>query len=184
METFGLGTYRGNAFTTGCSPNAEEHDKCYKKTEIFDLSEMVWNGEIPDYPFIEDDSKEKGIYHYSTTHTPDAVFIIGGHVTRNIVAEFRDNQWKHIANLKRGRSRHGSISFGGQTIIIGGEDSSGNVEGDLPTEVWDFQTGNGRSIEPSLPAYDGYSNGIGLYFVDANFDSSCSLGTIEVGRPA
>ena len=62
----------------------------------------------------------RGIYHYSTTHTSEAVFIIGGHHTGNIVAEFRDNQWQQVATLKQGRSRHGSITFGGQTVIIGG----------------------------------------------------------------
>ena len=63
----------------------------------------------------------RGIYHYSTTHTSDAVFIIGGHDTNNIVAEFRDNQWQQIATLNRGRSQHGSISLGLLTVIIGGE---------------------------------------------------------------
>ena len=133
-ETFGLGNYRGNALTTGCSPKAikwsSEHgsyvsdqDVCHKKTEIFDLKEMRWY-DAPDYPFIRDTSSEKGIYHYSTTHTPDAVFIIGGHVTGNIVAEFRDNQWKQVATLKQGRSRHSSISLGVYTFIIGGEHSA------------------------------------------------------------
>ena len=122
-ETFGLGNYRGNALTTGCSPKADDQDVCHKKTEIFDLKEMRWY-DAPDYPFIRDTSSEKGIYHYSTTHTPDAVFIIGGHVTGNIVAEFRDNQWKQVATLRQGRSRHSSISLGVQTIIIGGEHSA------------------------------------------------------------
>ena len=62
----------------------------------------------------------RGIYHYSTTHTAEAVFIIGGYHTGNIVAEFRDDKWQQIATLKQGRSRHGSITFGGQTVIIGG----------------------------------------------------------------
>ena len=62
----------------------------------------------------------RGIYHYSTTNTAEAVFIIGGHHTGNIVAEFRDDRWQQVATLKQGRSRHGSITFGGQTVIIGG----------------------------------------------------------------
>ena len=63
----------------------------------------------------------RGIYHYSTTHTPDAVFIIGGHWTGNIVAEFKENQWRRLADLKQPRSRHGSIMLGDQTIIFGGK---------------------------------------------------------------
>ena len=62
----------------------------------------------------------RGIYHYSTTNTDDAVFIIGGHHTGNIVAEFRDWTWRQVATLKQGRSHHASITLGTKTIIIGG----------------------------------------------------------------
>ena len=62
----------------------------------------------------------RGIYHYSTTSTDEAVFIIGGHDTGNIVAEYKDDTWRHAATLKQGRSRHSSIVLGSQTIIIGG----------------------------------------------------------------
>ena len=128
-ETFGLGNYRGNAFTTGCSPNTYISGDCDKKTEIFDMEEMQWYSDKsmvasetyvvpPDYPFTQ-----TGIYHYSTTHTTDAVFIIGGPNTGNIAAEFRDHQWKHVADLKQARSGHSSIPFGSQTIIIGGQNS-------------------------------------------------------------
>ena len=61
-----------------------------------------------------------GISHYSTTQTSDAVYIIGGLYTRDIVAEFKNEQWRRLANLNQGRSHHGSITFGGQTMIIGG----------------------------------------------------------------
>ena len=124
IGTFGLGNYRGNAFTTGCSPDAPNFDdfgddSCSRSSEIFDMTDMTWLNyrNVPDYPFTKE---YEGIYYYSTTHTSDAVFIIGGHHTGNIVAEFRDNQWQQIATLKQGRSRHGSITFGGQTVIIGG----------------------------------------------------------------
>ena len=62
----------------------------------------------------------RGIYHYSTTHTDDAVFIIGGYHTGNIVAEFKDFTWQQVATLRQARSRHASITLGRQTIIIGG----------------------------------------------------------------
>ena len=62
----------------------------------------------------------RGIYHYSTTSTDDAVFIIGGHDTGNIVAEYKDDKWRQVATLKQGRSRHSTIVLGSQTIIIGG----------------------------------------------------------------
>ena len=38
----------------------------------------------------------------------------------NIVAEFKDNNWRRLADLKQGRHAQGSITVGGQTMIIGG----------------------------------------------------------------
>ena len=60
------------------------------------------------------------ISHYSTAQTLDAVYIIGGYWTKDIVAEFRNNQWRRLADLNQGRSHHGSITIGGETMIIGG----------------------------------------------------------------
>ena len=60
---------------------------------------------------------------YSTASTPDAAYILGGSV-RNMVAEFKDNQWRQIASLNKGRFIHGSLSVGDQTIIIGGRSES------------------------------------------------------------
>ena len=62
----------------------------------------------------------RGIYYYSTTQTLDAVYIIGGLHTKNIVAEFKNDQWRRLADLNQGRSGHGSITIGDQTMIIGG----------------------------------------------------------------
>ena len=59
-------------------------------------------------------------YLYSTTHTDDAVFIISGYHTGNIVAEFKYFTWQEVASLRQARSRHASITLGNQTIIIGG----------------------------------------------------------------
>ena len=39
------------------------------------------------------------------------------------------------------------------------------------TEVWDFETGNNWTFEPSLLP-TGLADGIALYFVDANFCNS------------
>ena len=60
------------------------------------------------------------ISFYSTAQTLDAVYIIGGWYTRNIVAEFKNDQWRRLADLNQGRSHHGSITIGGETMIIGG----------------------------------------------------------------
>ena len=38
----------------------------------------------------------------------------------DIVAEFKDDQWRRLANLNQGRQAHSSITVEGQTMIIGG----------------------------------------------------------------
>ena len=60
------------------------------------------------------------IAYYSTTHTSDAVYIIGGGSTQNVIAEFKNDQWRRLDDLNKGRYAHGSISIGRQTMIIGG----------------------------------------------------------------
>ena len=72
IETFGLGNYRGNAFTTGCSPQADEFadfEDCSRSSEIFDMTDMTWlsyrNVRVPDYPFTTEyeyvlDRRESG----------------------------------------------------------------------------------------------------------------------------
>ena len=45
-STYGLGNYRGKAFTTGCANSR----KCYVKTEMFDLVTRDWIM-AEDYPF-------------------------------------------------------------------------------------------------------------------------------------
>lgn len=62
----------------------------------------------------------RGISQYSTAHTSDTVYIIGGYDTPDIIAEFKDDQWRRMADLRRGRWLHGSITIESQTMIIGG----------------------------------------------------------------
>ena len=62
----------------------------------------------------------RGISYYSTTQTSDAVYIIGGWFTKGYVAEFKNDQWRRLGNLNQGRYGHGSITIGGQAMIIGG----------------------------------------------------------------
>ena len=69
------------------------------------------------------------ISHYSTAQTSNAVFIIGGWSSHekslNIVAEFKENVWRRLADLRQERWHHGSITVGVQTMIIGGYSGSG-----------------------------------------------------------
>ena len=60
------------------------------------------------------------IYGYSTASTDDAAYIIGGADIYNTIAEYRNNQWRNLGSLTKGRFYHGSITIGQETMIIGG----------------------------------------------------------------
>ena len=60
------------------------------------------------------------IYAYSTASTSEAAYIIGGRYTRDIIAQFKNDAWSQFGTLAKGRSHHGSISFGNQFMVIGG----------------------------------------------------------------
>ena len=68
------------------------------------------------------------IYRYSTAATDTAAYIIGGSVSwsfESTIAEFKNNKWRKFGDLTTGRRWHSSISFGGETIILGGVVYSG-----------------------------------------------------------
>ena len=60
------------------------------------------------------------IARYSTAQSPFAAYIIGGYYTKNVIAEFKNDQWRRLDDLKKGRASHGSITVGTQTMIVGG----------------------------------------------------------------
>ena len=63
------------------------------------------------------------VQSYSTAATSDAAYIIGGYQdewSSATIAEFRNNQWRKLGDLAKGRSEHGSISVGPRTMIVGG----------------------------------------------------------------
>ena len=113
QHTHGLANYRGKALTTGC----QSDDDCSTKTELLDMNTLQWqNG--TDYPF-----SSSRIYRYSTASTTDAAYIIGGRYTQNVIAEYKDDQWRKLPPLQQGRQQHTSISFGSDTMIFGGSTS-------------------------------------------------------------
>ena len=115
---------------------------------------------------------------YSTVSSPEAAYIIGGFTTKNLVAEFRNDQWAQLNDLNKGRSFHGSITVGARTMIVGGfgkwvmiwpyyfgyEDSDFFLS--FETEVWELESGDNKVISPTLT---NYYDGIGLYAVNFNF---------------
>lgn len=42
------------------------------------------------------------IYRYSTASTSDAAYIIGGRYTGDVIAEFKNNQWRQLGKLVKG----------------------------------------------------------------------------------
>ena len=111
--------------------------------------------------------------------------------TKDIVAEFKNDQWLQLANLNQGRYGHGSITIGGQAMIIGGyfngqtlvklfsaiewKNLLQSLFSPLVTEVWEFDNGNDKIIEPTLPDWH-YSYGIALYVVEQDFCKLSSWG--------
>ena len=71
-------------------------------------------------PDFQSQTNFREISHYSTSQTLDAVYVIGGWATMNIVAEFKNDRWRRLADLNQGRRVHGSITIEGQAMIIGG----------------------------------------------------------------
>ena len=62
----------------------------------------------------------RDLYGYSTASTFDAAYIIGGDSTRDVIAEFKNDTWRQLGSLVKGRRYHASISLYGETMIIGG----------------------------------------------------------------
>ena len=73
---------------------------------------------------IQTDNLRK-MERYSTASTFEAAYFIGGLYTREVIAEYKNDAWRQLGTLTKGRSRHGSITFGTETMVIGGYSSDG-----------------------------------------------------------
>ena len=60
------------------------------------------------------------IYSYSTASTSEAAYIIGGIYTRNIIAEFKNDSWRRMGTLAKGRYGHETIQLENEVMVIGG----------------------------------------------------------------
>ena len=74
--------------------------------------------------------KLREYYGYSTVSVNDASYFIGGFIIsgstyKSLIAEYRNGQWKKAGNLTRGRSYHGAIQVGRQTVVVGGQPEYG-----------------------------------------------------------
>ena len=124
------------------------------------------------------------IYGYSTASTSEAAYIIGGvytnSATANIVAEFKNDSWRQMGTLAKGRAWHGSIALENIVMVIGGYSDDDrlvyfhdyfliiNFFSVKETEIWNMTNGTNKVVNPTLPNWD-YVAGIGLYIVPFNF---------------
>ena len=62
--------------------------------------------------------------------TTEAAFVIGGWRLvggdSDVIAQFKNMQWSLYGNLKKRRDGHRSITFGSQTMVIGGYTNDGS----------------------------------------------------------
>ena len=70
------------------------------------------------------------ISYYATASTDSAAYIIGGYLrTESVstIAEYKNNIWRNIGDLKEPKSSMSSILYNGEYILVGGYvDSSSN----------------------------------------------------------
>ena len=62
------------------------------------------------------------INDYATASTNDSVFVIGGladGVRTTVIAQFKNDDWFHVGNLKESRHRHNALTFETMTMIVG-----------------------------------------------------------------
>ena len=62
----------------------------------------------------------RSIYAYSIASTSESAYIIGGGYTQEIIAEYKNDNWRQFGTLVKGRYWHGSIALGNEFMVIGG----------------------------------------------------------------
>ena len=63
------------------------------------------------------------IQEYSAVSTSEAAYVIGGIYTMDIIAEFKNGNWRQFGTLSDGRCLQGSIKIGDEFMVIGGWNS-------------------------------------------------------------
>ena len=104
--------------------------------------------------------------YYSVSSTNQAAFFIGGSdgsALLSVIAKYENDNWSLHGNLKRRRVGHGSIISGTATIVIGG-----GTNGGTETEVWDFNNGDSKMVDPTPPNWH-VIYGVGLYLVPSGY---------------
>ena len=114
--------------------------------------------------------KNHRIALYATASTPSAAYIIGGVIrkvgdstddyakrTTSRIMVYRNDEWHHFGKLNSFRRRLSSISYGDDTMVIGGGKPDGErlagtdftileLQFRVSNEVWDFRTITSRTM--------------------------------------
>ena len=79
------------------------------------------------------------ISHYATASTNIAAYIIGGYDGSNqvsTIAEFKNNNWQNIGNLKEPKEGLSAIFHDGEHMIVGGRVYFGRWAALFPRKHW------------------------------------------------
>ena len=77
-------------------------------------------------------SKILRISNYGTASTDSAAYILGGFLgakRTSIIAQFQNNEWQKIGDLKEVKNDPSAIFFDGEYLIIGGDHYANSREG-------------------------------------------------------
>ena len=100
---------------------------------------------------------------YSTASTNDAVYVIGGFSSNygavKTIAEFKEGRWTKIGEMKKLRIDHGSISFGGKTLIFYPIDDT--------VEIWNLE--RKQKLSTFKAPHDELGEGFGMFIVNKDF---------------
>lgn len=107
-----LGAYNGRPFIVGSSKGSFKN-----KVELYQENQWI---ELDDYPF------SSWISDYGIISTDSSVFILGGYTgssEESNIAEYNENGWSEVSQMKDSRRGHSAIQISDRVIIVGGKNT-------------------------------------------------------------
>ena len=107
-----LGAFNGRPFIVGSSKGSFKN-----KVELY--QENHW-AELENYPF------SSWISDYGIISNESSVFIFGGYTgssETSIIAEYNENGWSEVSQMKTSRRGHSVIHISDRVIIVGGKNT-------------------------------------------------------------
>ena len=97
-----------------------------------------------------------------------------------MIAEFKDDSWRQLGTLAKGRRAQGSIALGDKFMVIGGGSYDGRFVyfydyflkiiffSETETEIWNATNETYEVVNPTFPNFE-YAFGVGFFIVPFNF---------------